>query len=478
VSGRFLPWDFEARSRTLERYGPSKLAPDCTTQDWGLRYDDIEPYYDVFENLYGIGGKAGNLEGVVQPGGNPFEGPRSREFPNPPSQPSPAGALFARAAASMGYSPFAQATAAMTQDYTNPYKLVLGTCTHGGFCPQHPCAMDAKATPLTAVIPSLLKHANFTLRTRANVIEINRSADRSRATGVTYVDANGALTEQPADLVILCSYTFSNTRLLLLSGIGEPYDPATGEGVVGRNYAYQATGHVQMFFEDQVYNRFMGGGGVGMVIDDFNGDQFDHGELDFIGGAYIGLTSMGSPPIRSHPVPSGTPRWGSGWKEAVAKYYRRSLQLIVQGACQSHRGNYLDLDPTYRDTYGLPLLRMNFNWEPNELAMSRFTTERAVEIARVIGPSAMNVLPVRGDYSIVPYQSTHNTGGAIMGSDPRTSVVNRYLQSWTTPNVFVVGASAFPQNSANNPTATIGALACWTADAIKDEYLRRPRLLD
>ncbi|NND48957.1 MAG: GMC family oxidoreductase, partial [Rhizobiales bacterium] len=76
-------------------------------------------------------------------------------------------------------------------------------------------------------------------------------------------------------------------------------------------------------------------------------------------------------------------------------------------------------------------------------------------------------------YSIVPYQSTHNMGGAAMGADPTTSVVNQYLQSWDVPNVFVVGGSAFPQNGAVGPTATIGMLACWAADGLKD-YLKKP----
>jgi gluconate 2-dehydrogenase alpha chain len=117
---------------------------------------------------------------------------------------------------------------------------------------------------------------------------------------------------------------------------------------------------------------------------------------------------------------------------------------------------------------------MTFDWHAQEQRMSRFTTERAAEIARATGATRIDVRPVTGRYSIVPYQSTHNTGGAIMGADPATSVVNRYLQSWDVPNVFVVGASAFPQNSANNPTATVGALACWTADAIRERYLARP----
>jgi gluconate 2-dehydrogenase alpha chain len=74
----------------------------------------------------------------------------------------------------------------------------------------------------------------------------------------------------------------------------------------------------------------------------------------------------------------------------------------------------------------------------------------------------------------VPYQSTHNIGGAVMGTDPKTSAVNRYLQAWDVANVFVVGASAFPQNASKNPTGPVGALAFWAAEAIRDKYLKSP----
>jgi gluconate 2-dehydrogenase alpha chain len=95
---RFLPWDFETRSRTIARYGNDALAADCTSQDWGVTYNELEPHFDRFEQIYGICGKAGNLQGQIQSGGNPFEGPRSREYPNPPSRESYAGFLFTKAA--------------------------------------------------------------------------------------------------------------------------------------------------------------------------------------------------------------------------------------------------------------------------------------------------------------------------------------------------------------------------------------------
>jgi gluconate 2-dehydrogenase alpha chain len=82
--------------------------------------------------------------------------------------------------------------------------------------------------------------------------------------------------------------------------------------------------------------------------------------------------------------------------------------------------------------------------------------------------------PRTGAYDVTQYQTTHNTGGTIMGTDPSTSVVNKYLQSWDVSNVFVIGASNYPQNASYNPTGTLGALAYWAAAAITSTYLKAP----
>src|SRR5262249_40075823 len=145
--------------------------------------------------------------------------------------------------------------------------------------------------------------------------------------------------EQPADLILLTSYTFSNTRLMLLSGIGKPYDPLSNTGVIGKNYGYETGSKVSLFYDDKLLNRFMGGGGLGVAIDEYNGDNFDHTGLGFIGGANVGVQSSGGLPAKSHPVPSGNPHWGSGWKKAVAHYYDRSLVVKVNAGCQSYRSH-------------------------------------------------------------------------------------------------------------------------------------------
>ena len=117
---RFLPSDFVARSHNLQRYGKQAIPPDMTIQDWGITYEELEPHYDRFEYLCGISGKAGNVRGVIQPGGNPFEGPRAREYPNPPMEMTYPPTLFAEAARSLGYKPFPQPSANMSRAYTNP----------------------------------------------------------------------------------------------------------------------------------------------------------------------------------------------------------------------------------------------------------------------------------------------------------------------------------------------------------------------
>ena len=118
---------------------------------------------------------------------------------------------------------------------------------------------------------------------------------------------------------------------------------------------------------------------------------------------------------------------------------------------------------------------MTYNFHDNDLKLSAYTTGKAVEIAKAMKPTIMGTpLPRRGNFNVVPYQSTHNTGGAIMGTDPKASVVNRYLQHWDANNLFVIGASAFPQNPGHPPTGAVGALAYWAADAITKRYLKAP----
>jgi len=305
-------------------------------------------------------------------------------------------------------------------------------------------------------------------------LRVELTPDRKHATGVTYVNAAGEEFFQPADLVLLCAYSLHNVRLLLLSGIGEPYDPQSGAGVVGKNYAYQTMASVNVFFDDKLINPFIGAGSLAMVIDDFNGDNFDHAGLGFIGGGYIAGMVTGGRPIEMIYTPEGTPDWGLEWKHAAAKNYLRSFALSAHGCSMSARGNFLDLDPTYRDVHGRPLLRMTFDFPENDHKMSDYLIERAAQVARAMNPREIKINRRKGSWSVIPYQTTHNVGGAIMGANPRDSVVNKYLQLWHVPNLFSLGAGAFPYSAGYNPTGTLAALAYHSAHSIVTQYLHSP----
>ena len=96
-------------------------------------------------------------------------------------------------------------------------------------------------------------------------------------------------------------------------------------------------------------NPFIGAGALGMIIDEYNGDNFDHTGKGFIGGGYVGVLNTGARPIETHPVPDQTPKWGAEFKRAMAANYLKTVSIITHGAVMSHRSNYVDLDPVWRD---------------------------------------------------------------------------------------------------------------------------------
>jgi gluconate 2-dehydrogenase alpha chain len=374
----------------------------------------------------------------------------------------------------MGYQPFPQPSGNLSEPYVNPLGVKLGPCTYCGFCEWFGCGNYSKASPQTTILPALVRRTGFEARTECEVLRINLDKSGKHATGVTYVDTSGEEWEQPADLVLLCAFQLFNVHMLLHSGIGKPYDPALGEGVIGRNFTHQVTSSVEAFFDGKNFNPFVSSGAIGMCVDDFNGDNFDHGPHGFVGGGYIGAVQTNGRPLQSTRVPKGTPGWGAAWKKAVAQNYLSSYEAVTHGGCQSYRDVYLDLDPTYTDRFGRKVMRITFDFHDNELKMSQYLTDRLAEIVEKMGPRQIEKLPRTGHYNIGIYQTTHTCGGAVMGSDPATSALNRYLQSWDVPNLFVMGATAFPQNAGYNPTDTVGALAYWAADAIINQYQKDP----
>jgi len=477
VTWRWTDMEFKIRSLYEEGYGKNYIPADMTIQDWGITYAELEPYYDKFEYCAAVSGKAGNLRGAIQPGGSPFEAPRAREYPLPPLNQSLAGGLFDGAAKNAGLNPFPRPTANASRAYTNPDGAKIGACQYCGFCERFGCEANAKGSPLITVIPIAMRNPNFELRTHAWVTKVLKDSSGKRVTGVTYTNTlNGEEFEQPAGLVVLCAYAINNVHLMLLSGIGKPYDPVAQTGVVGKNYCYQTGAATTLFFEDKYFNPFMSTGGLSTGADNFNTNwDFDRAKYGYVGGSALNGGGTNGRPIAYRPLPGGTPPWGKAWKTATAKWYNSAMSISTSGSVMANRYNCYDLDPTYRNAFGQPLMRMTFDYKENEHKMGRHMAQVINDLGKSLNPTAQNPAVARTTpWSVVPYQSTHNTGGLIMGTNPGNSVVNKYLQSWDCHNLFIMGACVFPHNSAYNPTGPVGALAYRAADTLKNQYLKNP----
>jgi gluconate 2-dehydrogenase alpha chain len=476
VFPRFLPDCFELLSRSIEKYGSKRLPEDHSIQDWGVTYDELEPHYTRAELLLGISGKAGNIRGKQIDGGNVFEGWRSAEYPTPPTKIPYFSSLFRDAAKVLGYHPYPNPAATPSQAYTNSDGVARAGCSYCGYCGRFGCMIGAKAQPTNTLLPVIQKRKNVSIRSGAWVRRIVHDTTQGggRARGVSYSDATGEEIFQPAQLIVLASWTLSNTRLLLLSHIGEPYEADSGKGAVGRNLTHQVFFPAAKAFFDKPLNRFMGSGAAGVCVSDFDGDLFDHGRLPFLRGGALKATSEGSQPIANFGAVPQTVKaqWGSEWKKAALHYYDSAGSIVFSGEHLAYKGNYMDLDPVYKDKFGDPLLRLTLDWRENERRMAEFLTAKAVEIAHEMGAKEVTPFPGLRSYDGTRYQSSHVQGGTIMGSSPDRSVLNPYLQHWQVSNLFVLGASAFPQNASANPTPTILALTYRTADAIVNRYLK------
>jgi len=146
---RFLPSDFRIRSALTERYGANAIPANMTIQDWPLSYDELEPFYDRFDKICGVSGKAGNVRGRKVDGGNVFEGPRSDEYPNAPLKSSNAALMFGAAAKSLGYHPFPSPVAIASAAYRNAENIRLAPANIAAFA----IALPARPTPRLRPIP-------------------------------------------------------------------------------------------------------------------------------------------------------------------------------------------------------------------------------------------------------------------------------------------------------------------------------------
>jgi gluconate 2-dehydrogenase alpha chain len=461
-SWRFTDWNFRTRSQSEKRYGRGSIPSNSTVTDWPVSYDDLEPYYDRVEYLHGVSGKAGNIQGKKDPEGNIHESPRQREYPNPPLHKSGYMTMMADALRKQGYDPFIGPSAVRSRQYEG-----MPGCTYCGFCTNAGCYNDAKATTMLRGIPDAEETGNLEVIPNARALRIEVDND-GRATGVTFL-RGGREVFQPARFVVLASYVYENTRLLLLSrSKAFPRGLANNAGQVGRHYMAHVYCGVNALFEGRKLNRFNGTGAQAICIDNLNGDNFDHKGLSFIGGGVVSAGHEAKPIATATSVPEGVPRWGSEWKRWIAKNANSIGGLFAQTECLPYEDSFLDLDPTEKDPLGLPRIRVTYDIHQQESDRYDYIYAQLERMLKEMGASKTWV-----GFPKIPHPvNTHAYGGTRMGDDPETSVVNGFCIAHEVPNLAVLGASTFVTTSGYNPTETVMALAWRSGDHIAENFER------
>ena len=380
---RLHPWDFKVVSETTRRYGASRIPRGSTVEDWPLGYEELEPYYDKVEYAIGVSGKAGNINGTIDPRGNVFEGARQRECPMPPLRQSDFLDMMTRAATQLGWHPFPGPAAITSQNYDGrPGCVYHGYCTGGG------CHVNAKGSTAVTTIPKAQETGRLKIVTQAQATRITVDKD-GRVDGVLYV-RNGETCLQPASVVLLASFTYENVRLLLLSASDAyPNGLSNNHGQVGRHYfAHGGGGPAEALFTRKL-NTWYGTDGMMVVLDDWADDNFDHSNVDFIGGAQMVIPHL-MQPIKAASMPTFgmAPNWGSDWKTFIKGNADRWSWPMMQATTLPHEDNYLDLDPVVKDPLGDPVIRITAEHKDNEKKIAAFIRDKIEDWYKAAGAVA------------------------------------------------------------------------------------------
>lgn len=477
--GRFDPWTYAENSNTASRYGSTWLEqsnPNNDVQDFPLTYDDYVPYYQDYEMGWGVTG----------PNQNPVC-PNST-YPLPAHPTTPLGAAFQTAAEAVGINNWPNPTAIASQPYMNQYGQQINACVYDGYCScsGYPCETGAKASSDTRTIPAAIK-AGLDLRTNAYVYRINLNTTTGLATGVSYYDGYGNINVQPSTVVVSCIWGFLNPWMMLVSGVGTPYNATTVTGSMGRGPheptgapTRTASGTIAIGQNNTVWAGNAAGGGYSTY--DFANDNFDHSGVTtpYIGGTRNTYgTYASSPGLIAIASAGSAANIGSTYKAAQLNRTQVTKQTVSAsggGMQLPQTTHYVDLDPHYTDIYGDPLPRYTIDYSPNG-------TNASNDSVRLWSPvvEKMGVTITTGAAAVAG--STHETafgihirGGIRIGASASLSALNQWQQIWSGAiNVFAAGEDTEPvgsneQTGGTHPAAVTSHAA---AEGIM-QYLKSP----
>ena len=426
---RFHPSDFRVKS--LDNVG----------DDWPLTYWDLEPYYDLNDEVMGCSGI----------NGDPANPPR-KERPMPPVPIGDDGLRMAKAFDRLGWHWWPSDNYINSQPYRG--RLACNNCGNAGLG----CSRGAKGSTDVTFWPEALAKG-VELRTGARVSHVNAGPD-GRATGATYIDSDGATHYQPANAVVLAMNGVGTPRIMLNSkSDAHPEGLCNGNGLVGRNLMFHPYAMVAGYFDDDLRTYR---GPVGNMIMSQEFYETDP-RKDFVRG-YTYQVARSTGPISTACGFLGAPlAWGETHHDDFATRFGNSATMAIIAEDLPELHNRVELDPDLTDSSGIPAPKISYTVSENSSRMLADGITNAEILLREAG--AVEVVAM----SLLRSAGWHLMGTARMGDLPANSVVDKWGQAHEADNVFVVDGSVFVTSAGVNPTPTIGALALRTADYILKE---------
>ena len=445
ISLRFGPRDFKAKSR------------DGLGDDWPIAYDDVAPYYDRVDRLIGLFGSHENLpnepNGIFQP----------------PPKPRCYELLVKKASDKLGVTCIPSRLSIITQPLNG-----RAACHYCGQC-NRGCGVKANFSSPDVLIAPALATKRLTLMTNAMVREVTVGKD-GLATGVSYIDKRtGEDKHVEGRIVVLAASACETARLLLNSKSSLfPQGLANSSGTVGK-YLTDTTGTDLAGFipamADHVPHNEDGVGGMHVYMPWW----LDNTKLDFPRGYHIevwgglyapGAGFMGG--IERYPGGGG---YGKQLKEDYRKYYGATIGFSGRGEMIPNDDSYLEIDPNVVDRWGIPVPRFHWAWTDHEFNQVKHMHETFRALLTEMGGTIFSPMPTKEQgYNIsTGGQIIHELGGARMGDDPKTSVVNANCQAHDCKNLFITDGAPFVSQADKNPTWTILALSWRTSDYIASQ---------
>jgi choline dehydrogenase-like flavoprotein len=455
LGGRTNAW-----GRISLRNGPYDFKPysrDGKGFDWPITYEELAPYYDKTEELIGVFGSAEGMENLPDGKFQPPPTPRCYEL------------LIQKACKDLKIPCIPSRLAILTRPLKDrPACHYVSQCNRG-------CRMGSNfSSPDVLLYPAQLT-GNLEIRCRAMAREVLTGPD-GRATGISYIDKqSGEEVEVLGKVVVLAASACETARLLLNSrGPQFPNGVANSTGLVGRylmdTVMSNVTGWIPSMMNLPAHNED-GVGGMHLFMPWWNYQEQLHGNLPFSRGYHVeiggGRRGMPAPGLMNGTETLLGGGYGRDLKQRSRSLYGSLVDFHGRGEMIPNAQSYCELDKSTVDKWGIPVLKFNFQWSDQEIAMARHMQETFQQIVATMGGKVIESYGADQQWGIsAGGVGFHEVGGARMGTDPKTSVLNSHCQAWDCKNLFVTDGAPFVSLSDKNPTLTILALAWRTSDYI------------